>query len=78
MTLDNTYDILIIGGGPASLSAAASIVRQDHKTILFDSQEYRNTKSKHIHTVPGLDHADPADFRAKARADLERYSFVTI
>ncbi|KAI0154502.1 FAD/NAD(P)-binding domain-containing protein [Xylariaceae sp. FL1272] len=36
------YDIIIVGGGPRGLSAASSIVRQDHKTLLLDSGKYRN------------------------------------
>jgi thioredoxin reductase len=72
------YEILIFGGGPAGLSAATSVVRQDHKTVLFDSGKYRNSESKHVHTVPGWDHADPKDFREKAAKDLERYGSVTI
>lgn len=70
------YDIIIIGGGPAGLSAATSIVRQDHKTVLFDSGKYRNEKSKNMHTVPSWDHRDPREFRDKARADLDRYGSV--
>ncbi|KAH7408075.1 hypothetical protein DE146DRAFT_675213 [Phaeosphaeria sp. MPI-PUGE-AT-0046c] len=72
------YDILIFGGGPAGLSAAASVVRQDHRTILFDSGKYRNSESKHMHTVPSWDHADPSAFREKATKDLERYGTITI
>ncbi|KAK5636072.1 hypothetical protein RRF57_011784 [Xylaria bambusicola] len=72
------FDILIVGGGPAGLSAASSIVRQDHKTILFDSGMYRNRQSKYMHTVPGWDHQDPADFREKAKEDLGRYGSLTV
>lgn len=72
------YDIIIIGGGPAGLSAASSIVRQDHKTILFDSGKYRNDGAKHMHTVASWDHRDPADFRTASLADLERYGSVTV
>lgn len=72
------YDILIIGGGPSGLSAASSIVRQDHKTVLFDSGKYRNSQSKHMHTVPTWDHKDPTEFRAAARADFKRYGSVTV
>lgn len=72
------YDIIIIGGGPAGLSAAASIVRQDHKTILFDSGKYRNAGFKHMHTVPSWDHRDPAEFRATSLAQFERYGSVTV
>lgn len=72
------YDIIIIGGGPAGLSAAASIVRQDHKTILFDSGKYRNAETKHMHTLPSWDHRDPAEFRAASLADFKRYESVTV
>ncbi|ROW17441.1 hypothetical protein VPNG_00942 [Cytospora leucostoma] len=72
------YDIIIIGGGPAGLSAAASIVRQDHKTVLFDSGAYRNSQSRHMHTVPSWDHRDPEEFRAASRADFARYGSITV
>ncbi|KAI2469307.1 FAD/NAD(P)-binding domain-containing protein [Annulohypoxylon bovei var. microspora] len=72
------YDIVIVGGGPAGLSAASSIVRQGHRTVLFDSGKYRNALTRHMHTVAGWDHQDPAAFRAKARADFERYGSVTV
>lgn len=72
------YEILIVGGGPAGLSAAASVVRQDYKTVLFDSGKYRNAQSKHMHTVPSWDHVDPQDFREQAAKDFERYGSITI
>jgi thioredoxin reductase len=72
------YDIIVIGGGPAGLSAASSIVRQDHKTVLLDSGKYRNAQSKHMHTVPSWDHRDPEDFRAASRADFDRYGSITV
>ncbi|KAH9888160.1 FAD/NAD(P)-binding domain-containing protein [Xylariomycetidae sp. FL2044] len=72
------YEILVIGGGPSGLSAATTIVRQSHKTILFDSGKYRNAEARHMHTLATWDHQDPAKFRAAARADLERYGTVTV
>lgn len=74
----DAYDIIIIGGGPAGLSAAASIVRQDHTIYLFDSQQYRNAAAKHLHTVTSWDHRDPAEFRAASLKELERYGTVTV
>ncbi|CAG8962003.1 hypothetical protein HYFRA_00014111 [Hymenoscyphus fraxineus] len=72
-----TFDIVIVGGGPAGLSAASSIVRQAHSTLLIDSGEYRNENCP-MHTVPTWDHRQPSDFRAAARKDFERYGSVTI
>lgn len=76
--MTSTYDILITSGHPAGLSAAASIVRQDHSIYLFDSQQYRNAFAAHMHTVSSWDHRDPADFRAASLKELERYGTVTV
>lgn len=71
------YDALIIGGGPAGLSMATSLARQLYTALVLDSGVYRNARTKHMHNVPGWDHADPADFRAKARGDLlKRYETI--
>ncbi|KAE8552202.1 hypothetical protein EYB25_006096 [Talaromyces marneffei] len=64
------FDALIIGAGPAGLSAATGLARQLHTTAVFNSSVFRNGKTKHMHNVVGWDHCDPADFRAKAREDL--------
>ncbi|RYP79919.1 hypothetical protein DL770_006458 [Monosporascus sp. CRB-9-2] len=72
------YDIIVIGGGRSGLSTVSTIVRQSHKTVLFDSGEYRNALSKHMRTVPTWDHQDPARFRAASRVDFNRYGSVTV
>jgi thioredoxin reductase len=71
-------DILIIGGGPAGLSAASSIVRQSHTTTILDSGTYRNDGSDYMHTLPTWDHRSPSEFRAAAIRDFERYGTVTV
>lgn len=53
-------DTLLIGGGPAGLSAALALARQLHSAVVFDSGVYRNALSKHMHTVATWDHKDPA------------------
>ncbi|KAH8687709.1 hypothetical protein BGZ60DRAFT_522359 [Tricladium varicosporioides] len=76
--MSKIYDILIIGGGPAGLSTASSIVRQNHSTLVLDSQTYRNAKSDHMHTIPTWDHKSPAEFRAAATQEFGRYGTVRV
>ncbi|KAF4974028.1 hypothetical protein FZEAL_9021 [Fusarium zealandicum] len=66
------YDVLIIGGGPAGLAMATALARQVYTALVIDSGVYRNAPAKHIHNVLGFDHANPADFRAKVREDLQK------
>lgn len=72
-----TWDALIIGGGPAGLSTAVALARQAYTALILDSCAYRNAGVKHMHNVPGFDHADPSDFRDKVLDDLkQRYSSI--
>ncbi|KAF4636589.1 hypothetical protein G7Y89_g1491 [Cudoniella acicularis] len=76
-TEDSTVDVIIIGGGPAGLSAALCLSRARYKTAIFDSGVYRNAAAPHMHMVPTWDHGDPKKYRATARAELsDRYGEV--
>ncbi|KAI1120228.1 putative thioredoxin reductase glit-like protein [Nemania abortiva] len=64
------YDALVVGAGPAGLSAALTLARGLQKVVVFDSGVFRNQRASHMHTLPTWDHRDPSEFRAAARAEL--------
>jgi thioredoxin reductase len=75
---ESIFDVLIIGGGPAGHAAAVSVARNIHTTVVFDSHEYRNERSKHMHIVPTLDGTHPQAFRDAAKANTtEHYDFIS-
>ncbi|KAI1872745.1 uncharacterized protein JN550_003619 [Neoarthrinium moseri] len=71
------YDCLIIGAGPAGLSAALGLGRQIRSALVFDAQRYRNDYADRMHNVLTWDHKTPAEFRAAARENIQsRYDTI--
>jgi thioredoxin reductase len=75
----NLADALIIGGGPAGLTAALTLGRQQQSSIVFDSGTYRNDPADFMHLIPGFDHVKPSEYRDKAKDNiLSNYDHVQI
>lgn len=66
-----TVDLLILGAGPAGLSTALTFSRLRRSCLIYDSGLYRNGNVKVSHTVPAYDGSDPAEWRRKARKEIE-------
>lgn len=49
------YDAIIVGGGPAGLSALSGLARVERTALLFDSGDYRNGPTRNMHDVIGND-----------------------
>ncbi|CAI6337021.1 unnamed protein product [Periconia digitata] len=77
MLVTMVVDALIVGAGPAGLSAALGLSRQRRTAVLFDSKVYRNAITPHMHNFPTWDHQAPSDFRAKALDELIRGRYST-
>jgi thioredoxin reductase len=71
------WDAIIVGGGPAGLSALSGLARVRRNVLLIDSAEYRNELTRRVHDVINLDGVTPAYLRWKARDQLSHYKTVT-
>ncbi|MCD4533202.1 NAD(P)/FAD-dependent oxidoreductase [Nocardioides sp. cx-169] len=74
----DTYDVVVVGGGPAGLQAALTLGRMHHRALVLDSGRYRNDPTGHLHNFLTHDGRPPAELRALARADLAAYETVTV
>ncbi|CAI6334299.1 unnamed protein product [Periconia digitata] len=70
------YDVLIIGGSYAGLSAALTLYRATHTCLIFDSGVPRNAKSTQTRLTSGWEGEDPKTMREKSRAELESSGLV--
>jgi thioredoxin reductase len=70
------YDVLIVGGGPAGLSAAMALGRGRKRVLLCDAGPRRNAAAVHVHNFITRDGVPPGEFRRIARAELSRYANV--
>lgn len=65
-----TNDVLIVGGGHAGLSAALTLYRALHTSVIFDTHRPRNWYSSPVRLMPIWEHQDPESFRETSRAEL--------
>jgi thioredoxin reductase len=73
-TCPSIFDALVIGAGPAGLSAALALGRVLRTAAIFDTGIFRNAPANHMHTVPTWDHQNPVAFRQQCISELrERY-----
>jgi thioredoxin reductase len=71
-------DVIIIGGGPAGLSAALILGRCRRRVIVCDAGQQRNRPSHGLHGFLGHDGIEPAELLRIARAQLEPYDSVEV
>ena len=67
------YDVMIIGGGPAGLSAAMVLGRCRRKVILFDTGKPRNRWSESMNGFITRDGIVPTEFLKLGRKELAKY-----
>ncbi|PRZ42440.1 thioredoxin reductase [Antricoccus suffuscus] len=72
----NRWDVVVIGGGPAGLSTALTLVRARRRVLVLDSGLPRNRFAAHMHGVLGHDGKSPLTLLAEGRAEVEGYGGV--
>jgi thioredoxin reductase len=72
------YDVVIVGGGPAGLSAALALGRARKHVLLCDAGPRRNAAAAHMHNFVTRDGTPPDEFRGVGREQLATYPNVDV
>ncbi|MFD2289129.1 FAD-binding protein [Pedobacter petrophilus] len=70
------FDVIIIGGSYAGLSAALALGRATRKVLIVDSGKPCNRQTPHSHNFLTHDGDKPADISAKAKAEVLKYPTI--
>ncbi|WP_129310764.1 NAD(P)/FAD-dependent oxidoreductase [Streptomyces sp. L2] len=67
------YEVVVVGGGAAGLSAALVLGRARRRTLVVDAGEPRNAPAAHMQGYLSRDGMSPAEFLAIGREEIARY-----
>lgn len=77
-SLTSHYQVIIVGGGPAGLSAALVLGLARRRVLVLDAGEPRNAAAPVSHGYLTRDGAKPSEIDAAAREELRRYPHVVV
>jgi thioredoxin reductase len=69
----DAYDVVVVGGGAAGLSAALVLGRARRRVAVVDSGEPRNAPASHMQGFLGSDGLPPRELLARGRAEIAGY-----
>ncbi|MEU4474591.1 bifunctional NAD(P)/FAD-dependent oxidoreductase/class I SAM-dependent methyltransferase [Micromonospora sp. NPDC023888] len=71
--MDETYDVVVVGGGAAGLSGALALSRARRSVLVIDAGEPRNAPAGHVHNYLGREGTPPGELLAAGRAEVAGY-----
>ncbi|GAC1703089.1 MAG: NAD(P)/FAD-dependent oxidoreductase [Candidatus Limnocylindrales bacterium] len=76
--MPSDFDAVIVGAGPAGLSAALFLGRCRRRVVVIDDGRPRNRTARAAHGLFTRDGASPAALLRRGRGDLRAYPSVTV
>src|SRR5690606_11120014 len=72
----DSYDVVIVGAGPAGLSAALALGRACRRVLLCDDGPRRNARAHAVQNFVTRDGTPPSEFRRVAHEQMKEYPSV--
>ena len=78
MSENETYDVVVIGGGAAGLSGAMALGRSRRRVLVIDAGEPRNAPADHAHNYLGREGVTPLELLETGRAEVAAYGVEVV
>lgn len=75
---ERAYDVVIVGGGAAGLSAGLALARARREVLVVDAGEPRNAPATGVHNYLGCEDTPPAELLATGRAEVAGYGGTVV
>ncbi len=71
--MDETYDVVVVGGGAAGLSGAVALARARRSVLVVDAGQPRNAPAGHVHNYLGREGTPPAELLTAGHDEVTGY-----
>lgn len=71
--MNDSYDVVVIGGGAAGLNGALMLARSRRSVLVIDAGSPRNAPAEGVHGLLARDGTPPAELVAQGRAEVVGY-----
>jgi thioredoxin reductase len=71
--VEEKYDVVVVGGGAAGLSAALTLARARRSVLVVDAGAPRNAPAGHVHNYLAREGTPPGELLAAGRAEVAGY-----
>ena len=71
--MEQTWDVVVVGGGAAGLSAALTLARARRSVVVVDAGSPRNAPAGGVHGYLGCEGVAPTELLARGREEAGRY-----
>jgi len=75
---DESYDVVVVGGGSAGISGALALGRARRRVLVIDADDPRNAPAAGVHNYLTSEGVPPEELRATGRAEVARYGVAVV